>query len=117
MGERDCSIQRRLQKLLEETPSPAIDPEMREEMGQAAVRAAQAVDYTGARTVEFIYDHRGENSIRSFGALPDHGLMVRKRMLFVSWKCCLAVFKRQDETYKLYTKYKRAVGNQFSLTF
>ncbi|RST59385.1 acetyl-CoA carboxylase biotin carboxylase subunit [Siminovitchia terrae] len=60
LGERDCSIQRRLQKLLEETPSPALTPEMREKMGQAAVRAAEAVDYTGAGTVEFIFDHRNQ---------------------------------------------------------
>ena len=57
LGERDCSIQRRLQKLLEESPSPALDGEIREEMGQAAVKAAKAVDYTGAGTVEFIYDY------------------------------------------------------------
>ena len=58
LGERDCTIQRRLQKLLEETPSPAIDPDMREIMGQAAVKAAQAVGYVNAGTVEFIYDYR-----------------------------------------------------------
>ncbi|MEH7546334.1 acetyl-CoA carboxylase biotin carboxylase subunit [Neobacillus bataviensis] len=58
LGERDCSIQRRLQKLLEESPSPALDGEIREEMGTAAVKAAKAVDYSGAGTVEFIYDYR-----------------------------------------------------------
>lgn len=57
LGERDCSIQRRLQKLLEETPSPAITEAKRKEMGDAAVSAAQAVNYSGAGTVEFIFDH------------------------------------------------------------
>jgi acetyl-CoA carboxylase biotin carboxylase subunit len=58
LGERDCTIQRRLQKLLEETPSPALDASIREQMGQAAVKAAQAVNYTGAGTVEFIYEYK-----------------------------------------------------------
>ncbi|WP_339162925.1 acetyl-CoA carboxylase biotin carboxylase subunit [Siminovitchia sp. FSL W7-1587] len=58
LGERDCTIQRRLQKLLEETPSPALNQELREKMGQAAINAAKAVDYSGAGTVEFIFDHR-----------------------------------------------------------
>jgi acetyl-CoA carboxylase, biotin carboxylase subunit len=57
LGERDCSIQRRLQKLVEETPSPALNEEIRQQMGEAAVKAAQAVNYTGAGTVEFIFDH------------------------------------------------------------
>ncbi|CAM3956849.1 acetyl-CoA carboxylase biotin carboxylase subunit [Lederbergia lenta] len=61
LGERDCSIQRRLQKLLEETPSPVIDSEMREQMGAAAVKAAKAVNYTGAGTIEFIYDYQNRN--------------------------------------------------------
>lgn len=61
LGERDCSIQRRMQKLIEETPSPAINETIRKEMGQAAVNAAKAVDYTGAGTVEFIFDKAKQN--------------------------------------------------------
>jgi acetyl-CoA carboxylase, biotin carboxylase subunit len=56
LGERDCSIQRRLQKLVEETPSPAISPEIRQKMGDASVKAAKAVNYVGAGTIEYIFD-------------------------------------------------------------
>ncbi|WAA11424.1 acetyl-CoA carboxylase biotin carboxylase subunit [Fervidibacillus halotolerans] len=60
LGERDCTIQRRLQKLVEEAPSPALTEEIRKKMGEAAVKAAKAVNYTGAGTIEFIYDYRNE---------------------------------------------------------
>ena len=60
LGERDCSIQRRHQKLLEAAPSPAIDAETRKEMGAAAVRAAKAINYEGAGTCEFLLDHDGK---------------------------------------------------------
>jgi acetyl-CoA carboxylase biotin carboxylase subunit len=57
--ERECSIQRRHQKIIEETPSPAVTPELRAQMGSAAVTAARAVNYRGAGTVEFILDSSG----------------------------------------------------------
>ncbi len=56
--ERECSIQRRHQKVIEESPSPALDPKTREAMGRVAVQAAQAVDYVGAGTIEFLVDSK-----------------------------------------------------------
>ena len=56
LGERECTIQRRYQKLIEESPSPVITPELRNSMGQAAIVAARAVDYENAGTVEFLLD-------------------------------------------------------------
>jgi acetyl-CoA carboxylase biotin carboxylase subunit len=59
LGERECSIQRRFQKLIEEAPSPAMTPELRNAMGQAAIDAAKAVNYLNAGTVEFLLDRDG----------------------------------------------------------
>jgi len=58
LGERECSVQRRHQKVLEECPSPLVDPDMRRRMGEIAVRVAKAADYTNAGTVEFLSDQK-----------------------------------------------------------
>jgi acetyl-CoA carboxylase, biotin carboxylase subunit len=61
LGERDCSIQRRHQKLLEEAPSPALDPKMRKRIGDMAVKGIKSINYVSAGTIEFLYDQKANN--------------------------------------------------------
>jgi len=60
LSERDCSIQRRHQKLVEETPSPAVTQELRDRMGEAAIKGAKAINYEGVGTIEFLLDKHGD---------------------------------------------------------
>jgi len=60
LGERDCSIQRRHQKLIEEAPSPALDSKTRKKMGELSVKAAKAVNYRGVGTIEYLFDENGD---------------------------------------------------------
>ena len=75
LGERDCSIQRRHQKLIEESPSPAISDEQRKKMGEIAVKAAKAAEYYSAGTIEFLRDKHGDFYFIEMNTRPEKSSM------------------------------------------
>jgi acetyl-CoA carboxylase biotin carboxylase subunit len=111
--ERECSVQRRYQKIIEETPSPLLTPEFREEMGRAAVAAAKAVGYYNAGTVEFIFDP----NLSSFYFLEMNTRLQVEHPItelvtgidLVYWQICLAAGERFPFTQSHFTQRGHAI--------
>jgi geranyl-CoA carboxylase alpha subunit len=83
LGERDCSVQRRHQKIIEESPSPAVNPALREQLGQAAIALAQSAGYVGAGTVEFLLDEAHTDPQANLQNAPQFYLMEMNTRLQV----------------------------------
>jgi geranyl-CoA carboxylase alpha subunit len=112
VGERDCSIQRRHQKLIEEAPSPAVSPELRERMGDVSVKAVRALGYEGAGTLEFLLDRDGRFYFMEMNTRLQVEHRVSERCVgrdFVEWQFRIAAGESMAEAQHQFYPHGHAI--------